>query len=200
VDYHDLTGQEKMKQIMKKKSPSGSSLQIKVPMKTKSGFTLIETLVAILLFALVSVMVMGMFSGFLKNYTAAKKVQRSAESAQYVMNLMAKTIRGSVIANDFAAQSSVMVFDISRSMCVMYKYEAGTLKVATNLSASMDGCQTSPPTVFSPMTKVGEIEGVSFVGVKSIDAAHLGKILISSRVNNGGDIISIQTAVSLRNF
>jgi len=192
-----------MKQIMKKNTAhlqSKTSLVAPKKQAAKSGFTLIETLVAIMIFAIVSVLIVGMFAGFLKNYVAAKEIQRSAESAQYVMNIMTKTIRGSIIASSFPSQSQVMVFDISRSMCVIYKYEAGVLKIATAAGANIAACSVSPPAIFSPMTKAGEILGVSFVGVKSADATHLGKILISARVNNGADILSIQTAVSLRNY
>lgn len=63
------------------------------------GFSLAETLIAIFIFSLAVTMLSGSFSSFLKNYSDAKQLQKNMESAQYGMNLFAKTMRTSKIVS-----------------------------------------------------------------------------------------------------
>jgi prepilin-type N-terminal cleavage/methylation domain-containing protein len=205
-------GQEKMKQIIKKCSPRVDGrrfLQVKKISTTKSGFSLIEALVAIFVFSIVAVMLAVLFSGFLKNYNASKKTQRSAENTQYVINLMAKTIRGSILLPGpaFGDASQITMFDTSRSMCVIYKYETGVLKMSTAgdngiTIADVTKCNTTAApmlAIFSELTKFGEVSKVSFTGIPSTDGPprFFGKVLISANIA-GSNSSTIQTTVSLR--
>lgn len=164
---------------------------------TKSGFSLVESMIAVFIFSLVAIMLTGVFSGFLKSYKSAKKAQRSAESAQYAINLMAKSIRSSTFAPGvtFGPMNQVMrMFDKSRSQCVVYKYAygAGVLQLATPAGTDIASCATPQPGDFRPLTKAGDIAGVSFIG-----SASEGKILISVDTG-GGEASQIQTTISLR--
>jgi len=170
----------------------------------RQGFTLIETLVAISVFASMSVLMVGLFAGFLKNYIAAKKVQKSTESVQSAMNMMAKTIRGSVLPvspNPINETNQLTLFDVSRSTCIVYKWDVDVLKVASTPGTDVSTCATPSASAFANITKKDEIASISFMGVPSTDATHLGKILILARVNNGAaDVLSVQTTISLHNF
>lgn len=172
--------------------------------KKKKGFSLVETLIALLVFSFIIVMLMGSFSSLLKNYANVKKTQRGMESAQYVINLMAKTIRSSVINPTFpsTAQSQIIMFDNSRSLCVVYKYEAGVLQVASGgAGTDITTCVASQPTSFTPLTASNELSGFSFSGVPTdiTDPANpvFGKISIMADVY-GGNASKMQTTVSLR--
>lgn len=170
---------------------------------TKKGFSLIESMIAVFIFSLVAIMLTGSFAGFLKSYKSAKKIQKSAESAQYVINLMAKSIRNSEFEPTFnlslIGNQVVTMFDRSRSLCVIYKYEMGVLKMATAGGGSITDvtkCNvTNAPALatFSPLTKVGDIFDVAFVGSTAV-----GKILMTVDYTNNPNSSRVQTTVSLR--
>lgn len=171
-----------------------------VSVKKNSGFSLIESLVAIFIFSLVAAMLAGSFSGFFKTYVSARKAQKNMESGQYVMNLMTKTIRSSTIDPAFVSEGSqLMMFDNSKSECVIYNYDVdGRLKVATSLGDGIDSCVATSSTSFFPLTNAGEISGVTFAGIPSSeDGTTVGKLLI--KINSSSDNASqMQTTVSLR--
>lgn len=202
-----------MKQIIQKyaaRIKAQRSLLARQASGAKKGFSLVEALVAIFVFSIVAVTLAVLFSGLLRNYNASKKMQRSAENAQYAMNLMAKTIRGSILPAGavFADASQITMFDTSRSMCVIYKYETGVLKMSTasdNGVAIIDitKCNTTDApmlAIFSELTKFGELVDVSFTGISSADGPprFFGKVLISARVAGSSSDSAIQTTVSLR--
>lgn len=166
----------------------------------RRGFSLVESLVAIFIFSLISVMLGGAFSGFLKNYIKAKSAQRNSESAQYVMNLMAKNIRNGTVDSSFSSGgSTIKIFDNSTAKCVWYSYNAGkiqTYAVGGGTIVDIASCPAAAGT-FTDMTKTGEIEALNFRGMPSVTAAKVGKIMISATVQ-GGDASRIQTTISLR--
>ncbi|HBI33893.1 MAG TPA: hypothetical protein DEA43_02670 [Candidatus Moranbacteria bacterium] len=168
--------------------------------KKKKGFSLVETLIALLVFSFIIVMLMGSFSSLLKNYANVKKTQRGMESAQYVINMMAKTIRSSVFPStptSYTGATQITMFDNSRSLCVVYKYEAGILQVASGgAGTDIVTCIASPPTSFTSLTAPNELSSFSFSGVPTIGAA-FGKISITADAY-GGNAAKIQTTVSLR--
>ncbi|EKE19312.1 MAG: hypothetical protein ACD_9C00051G0002 [uncultured bacterium] len=173
-------------------------------LKNKSGFSLVEALVAVFIFALTITMLTSSFSNFLKTFANAKKIQKSTESAQYAMNLMAKTIRSSMIDPIFVSGGNqIKLFDYSSSKCVIYKYETGTLKIATagdNGASIVDisNCNLADAPAlanFYEITKAGEISSTFFVGQPSINGSRVGKVSIVSSVLNGD---AIQITISLR--
>ncbi len=162
----------------------------------KSGFSLIETLIALAVFSIAAVMLSGTFASFLKRYTITKNEQVGAESAQYAMNLMAKTIRSSVIKTAFVSGNEILMFDNSAGKCVIYGYANGTLSVGTSNLADIAACTATPPLPNSPLTKAGEISDISFYGTPTAGAV-IGKILILAKLP-AGNAAQIQTVVSLR--
>ncbi|NTW27211.1 MAG: prepilin-type N-terminal cleavage/methylation domain-containing protein [Candidatus Moranbacteria bacterium] len=188
---------------MKKKSTIKNVLS-----STKKGFSLVESLLAVFIFSMVAVMTASTFSGLLKNYIVAKKIQRNSESAQFVMNLMAKTIRSSVLPASpvsYLNVNNIAMFDNSSAQCVIYKFDAGVLKMvsagAADGATDISKCDavTTPVLADSnlvPLTNAGEIDNISFSGVPSSGAV-VGRIVIMAKVG-GSDASEIQTAVSLR--
>ncbi|HAR99642.1 MAG: hypothetical protein US57_C0010G0009 [Candidatus Moranbacteria bacterium GW2011_GWC2_37_73] len=174
--------------------------------KKKKGFSLVETLIALLVFSFIIVMLMGSFSSLLKNYANVKKTQRGMESAQYVINMMAKTIRSSVFPSaptSYAGVNQITMFDNSRSLCVTYKYDTdGLLKVFTAAGTVITDCDTNPSAAsFTSLTAPNELSSFSFSGVPTdiTDPMNpvFGKISITADAY-GGNAAKMQTTVSLR--
>lgn len=180
-----------------------------------------EALIAIAVFSVVMVSIVGIFSNFLKNSVATKKAQRNAESAQYVLNLMAKTIRTSTlpisatptIPAPFYDLTQLTMFDNSHNQCVIFKYDSadGKLKMATDSTApSIDKCNpTDAPglNTFSDLTKPGEISNVLFTGTPTTapdlaattpTASIIGRVSMAINIPGNEASSKIQTTVSLR--
>lgn len=163
-----------------------------------------ETLVAILIFSMVAVMLTRSFSGFLKNYMEAKKTQKSSESAQYVMNVMAKKIRSSSLPASpvtFSGVPQLSMFDNTAMECVVYRYQAEKIQVAIASDGGatitdISKCPALSAMTFNDLTNPKEIAGITFSGSPS-SGTTFGRVLISAKVA-GGDSSQVQTVVSLR--
>jgi prepilin-type N-terminal cleavage/methylation domain-containing protein len=177
----------------------------------KNGFTLVETMISVMLFSLMAVSIAGAFSGFLKNFVAAKKSQRSSESAQYAMSLMAKTIRNSSMDPlvDINGLNQITMFDNSRTVCVSYKYDPldGRLKIAvgdvtvlgTPVLDITDCNPAKTPLAFnfaSAMTNELDITGVKFYSPQP--ALKMNRKVTVSMGVSGGTAAAVQTSISLR--
>jgi Tfp pilus assembly protein PilV len=176
----------------------------KICLQGKRGFTLVETLIAMLLFTLIVVMISGVFMTFLKNYVVVRNLQRSTESAQFAMNLMAKTIRTSQVAPQVDT-AYIDLFDFSQSRCLRYTVTAAniiTVAYTTDASpASITACTfntlQTPQEITAPETNVG-----GFFSVQPSNSTALGlvKIVLTARAaNQDTPALVIQTSVSLRN-
>ena len=178
--------------------------QKKFQMSFQKGFTLLETFISVAIFALAATMFLGSFSGFLKNSIVTKKAQRNAESAQYSMNLMAKSIRSSVLADSgstlFSA-NSIMMYDASQRFCVQYSYDTGTgiLSAATATGADYAACAGATFSTQSPLTALGEISNVTFDYVGT-SGSTLGFVMILVEIPGptATNPYKFQTTVALR--
>ena len=169
------------------------------------GFTLLEALIAVLIFSLAMVMISGVFANLLKNYTKAKKTQKNIENAQYAMNLMAKTIRTSEIKSVASgSMTDFYVLDYSQNKCIQYKYDSLNKKIQV-------GTTTDPsPADLTSDCNWGTIASFSDLATNIIDAkidatpttgSTLGKVSISLEVQDDSQQTSkipIQMSVSLR--
>ncbi len=175
-------------------------------LQKKKGFTLVETLVAMLLFTLIVVMVSGVFMTFLKNYAIVRNVQRSTESAQFAMNLMAKTIRTSQVANlvQVAGATQLDLFDFSQNVCLRYASTADTITVTftdDSNPVSITDCHFVPAHLRTAQQITAPEVAVSgsFTIVPSIGPSR-GAVRIILTAAEGNAALRMQTTVSLRNF
>lgn len=191
--------------------------------KNRNGFTLVETLVAVLVFSLTAVMLSGAFSGFLKTYNEAKRIQKGVESAQYALNLMAKTIRTSFVqkgslpavldaTNPRYYSWPLNLYDYSQGLCVQYN-------LVNNPSTGMNKLQmgTINPTISGDPSTCSYGVGMNINDVTSEDiksgflnylpsntssaTPYYGLVTISLHVKEPGQTsgeVPIQTTVSLR--
>jgi Tfp pilus assembly protein PilW len=175
-------------------------------LQKKKGFTLVETLVAMLLFTLIVVMVSGVFMTFLKNYVVVRNLQRSTESAQFAMNLMAKTIRTSQVANLIQERGATQLdlFDFSQNVCLRYASTADTITVTFTDDinpVSITDCHFVPASLHATQQITAPEVAVSgsFTIVPSI-GPNLGAVSIILTAAEGNAALLMQTTVSLRNF
>lgn len=181
----------------------------------KKGFSLIETLVAILIFTLAIGMIASTFEGFLKTYLTEKRQKNMTENAQFALNLMEKTIRTSVVSTssgsinlDFAGADlkKIKLFDNSQNKCVIYRYNNTApnkkIDMATFISSTdgISGCDFNGATTFTDLTD-NIIENVSVEGRVTKDG-NPGIINVAFAVKDPlqSTPINIGMSVSLRGF
>lgn len=145
----------------KKAEKNRSSYLFQQNKTVKRGFSLVEMIISIFIFSILILMLTGTFAGFYKNYSRQKKVQKDIENAQYVLNLMAKRLRTSVILwpssppsestfflGSETSSNRLDTYDYSKGQCVRYfleqdvadpskkyiKYSLGSPSVPADLS------------------------------------------------------------------
>jgi len=169
-------------------------------------------IVAVFIFALVASAASGIFVKMIQSYRYAKVVQRDLESAQYAMNLMAKTLRTSSIddspagpmPNDF----DILTYDYSQGKCIEYAFDSFNHRVYSQkatLAAFNDitDCYVANGAVYSPPSIIAEKVDGRFDYSASSDlpgSEAMGKVTISMTVKSGNRDTNIQSSVSLRDY
>jgi prepilin-type N-terminal cleavage/methylation domain-containing protein len=183
------------------------------------GFTLIEMIVAIGIFAVMMTVIAATFASGAFAFRGSRDLQRNVESAQYAMNTMAKHLRTSTVVYPTSPDnlaSQIRFYDYSSSRCFEYRIQDDTLQARWSAgtdpedsTVSLDDCRSSGVSgTFSDMTP-SVVEG-GFSVVPSDDGAtggdrQIGRVTISLSVRNdagSGSATSagIQTSVSLRDY
>lgn len=184
--------------------------------QTKKAFSLVEIMVSLFIFTLGMVMIAGIFGGFFKSYRFAKDSQRAVEQVDYAMNLMAKTIRTSAIADDVVNRrpsiDRFMLYDfsqgvagISEGACIIYFIDENKIKYSFINNASVaTKADCNPATDFSAAPFIALTEAQSLNGkfdVTPSTAGRVGKVTIFVKIKVGRSTeIPIQTSVSLRDY
>ncbi len=186
--------------------------------KKNKGFTLLEVIIAIFIFALSAVAVMQIFAGSMSGYREAKNTQRNLEDAQFIMNQIAKTLRTSSIVFptilSHSTSSNVKVYDYSSGKCWAYLFDNGSSRIksdsdsvpAASLGDPISYCKGFSPT-YTSMTDF-YTTGSFYVYPSNNDPAgsgeQLGRVTIQMNVCPGVSSCShperIQTSVSLRDY
>lgn len=163
----------------------------------KRGFTLVEVLVAMFVFVLMATMLAASFGSFLKTYFNAKKLQKSTETAQYVMNLIAKTARTSMDINA-TVPGEIKMYDNSTGNCIYYKYVASSKKML--YGANQPATPGDRGTCAFP-APTSELTSDSIVAFKALHDDINGKLSLLCKVQETGqpNAISIESTVSIRN-
>lgn len=190
--------------------------------KKNKGFSFIEIIVAMFIFVIMMTATTAFFGRSMFSYRSAKAIQKDLESAQFAMNLVAKSLRTSTVVNYDTSTSIkyVQIFDYSQNKCIQYKFIGNALKVASyNVGYDTDpvdqelnktNCDEAvsfSDSNFSAMTS-GIISG-SFNIIPSSDSPikTVGRVTISMKVcpesgcsGNPKDEAKIQSTVSLRDY
>lgn len=185
----------------------------------KKGFTLVEVIVSIGIFAIIMSGSSVIFSMSFKSYKNAKNVNENLKNAQFALNLMSKTFRTSSVVT--ASPSSIIAFDYSRvsRACIRYRFLNGSLlesrvNVAGATSAlRLATCSGIPSATFdsaeSSMTSgsvFGSFDTIVSAGDSSTGAStRVGKVTVRMNITSGAGSSSssnavIQSTSSLRDY
>lgn len=163
----------------------------------KSGFTLVETLIAVLIFSIVMVLLSGTFASFIKSYAQNRKIQKDTESAQYAMNLMAKTLRTSSL---LTITFPLRTFDYSQTgnNCMVYDYVSPSkITFSSTTTADSAACGTALMPAATDLTS-NNIVNASVLATATTGTTRGKVTIVLSVQSNGSSAIPIQTTVSLR--
>lgn len=166
--------------------------------KSYRGFSLVETLVAMFIFTLVIGATAQIFTKAFVGYREQKRLQSDIESAQFVLNTLAKELRTASIANSTSA--SVEFIDYSQSTCFVYAVSSNTLTVKQKSPATTTADCSGYGTA---VTIVDNISNGYFSVTKSEGSSNpvVGKVTISLSVSSSGTTTTnLQTSVSLRDY
>lgn len=173
----------------------------------KKGFSLIEALISVLIFSLAVVMMIGSFANLLREYNDAKRAQRNVENAQYVMNLMAKSIRTSVIS-DPAISPNMITFDTldyTQNQCIRYIYDGVNDRLRIGRTAdtgpSLNEITDCNWGSLAIEDLTDSVIRNAYIDAETSNPSAPGRVTISLEVekrSDSGDVFPIQMSVSLR--
>ena len=175
------------------------------------GFTLVEMVVAMGIFAIVAAGVAQAFAGGFRAFSDARKIQRNLETAQHAINTLAKELRTSTVVYPTMSgpATSVRFFDYSSSRCFEYRISGGKLDARWSVVAELTDLSTDCPALSGTWTTLttGYVTG-SFYVVPSDDGSsggikRIGRVTIALVVKNDSASTHetrVQTSVSLRDY
>ncbi len=191
--------------------------------RSLAGFTLIELMISIFIFALIMTSVVTIFTREIVAYRTAREVQKNLENAQFTLNFIAKTLRTSQV-NDIE-ETKIYAYDHSQGKCFVFAFESAALtmqKEKDNSSMKAGECDTSGPPSGSMNSAVdltigevtGRFDGKMTAGSRSasncgdVNCVTVGAITTSlvitpeGGVSNGNksEKLYIQSTVSLRDY
>lgn len=167
---------------------------------------------AITIFVIVMVAVVAVFAKSFQAYRDASAIQKDMERAQYAMNLMMKSIRGSDIVDydDISNNPYIRIYDYSRNSnkCIDYKYELASREIISGfIDVERSNC-TPTSSIINTYTLVDDVESMSFYVVPTDligPPPVIGRVTISMEICESAgcsglvrDRVRIQSTVSLR--
>lgn len=193
--------------IFKKKRKNIDNKE-KLPTK---GFSLIEVLVALLAFSILTSAVAGVYMEFLEVQIKSKESQRNLENGQLALNSLAKSLRTAKIIspNSSSVVSTIRFFDYSRTSgnnaCLEYRVNGGNLEMKS-ASLTESNCTAAANLGSSYVSLInGRVYGGFLVTLPGIN--NTGKVTVSLQICPKGsttcsatsnDSMKIQTSVALR--
>ena len=182
-------------------------MNIKIIKKTKnkSGFSLLEMIIAMAISSIIILSVVSVFAAAVKTQNEARINQKKVEAAGAAMEIMAKTIRMSsylVVSED---KTAVYMYNNSQNKCVSFKLSlSGTLLQMAErdlLSGENPAIHCTAPGYGSPLSIVRNVSGLSFQVTKTNDGSDgnskvIGKATILIKIGNS----NLQTSVSFMGY
>lgn len=168
------------------------------------GFTLIEVMTALFVFALVMAGTSQIFGSAFTEYRATRTLQQDIENIQYTINIMAKELRTSSVVSAAGNKSSVQFYDHSQEKCFLYRISSGALQMDSAASpggvSQCNGMTLSSFVTISTGTVTGSFQVTPSATVGG-PPTRVGKVTISLAIaKDATHFAHIQTTVSLRDF
>ena len=171
---------------------------------TKHGFTLLELMISVFIFAIVVMVVSGIFGRGIVAYRYADAIQKGLEEAQFAGAQIAKTLRTSSVVS--SSPTTITVYDASQGKCVIYAIanDIITQRVASSTADPLNRCGGVSYSTATPMTSPtnGKITGKFAATPSVLSPARVGKVSMVFIVTapNNSTSMSIQSSVSLRDY
>lgn len=180
---------------------------------TKKGFTLVEVVVALGIFSMLSLAIAATFGTIFKAYKDTQAFGENVKNAQFAMNLISKTLRTSTIVSGSGAGGSIIVFDYSRETsgnCIRYVFSGDSLyqaivgesDSASCNSGSFDGASNVsmiPDSKVSGRFVAKETFGLDLTKAKN-SPGEIGKVTMALEIERRKKKANLQTSVSLRDY
>lgn len=175
-------------------------------LKNANGFSLLEMIIAVAIFSLVTVSVMSAYVSIFKAGRNAKIVQKNIENTRGAMDIMAKTIRSGEVDGSSAQDIKLFVYDAGSSTdgkCIKFSFASNSIQQKQTNSGKRDpaypDCKTA--TYSNPAVDLVDISsGFTVTGkfaVTPVSDAAAGKVTILADVQSGTDSAKLQTSVTL---
>ncbi|NTW14303.1 MAG: prepilin-type N-terminal cleavage/methylation domain-containing protein [Candidatus Moranbacteria bacterium] len=184
--------------------------------KTLKGFTLVEMVVSVGIFAVMSTVIAGTFASGFSSYRSSRELQRDVESSQFAINTMAKHLRTSSVVTPSSASmgaTDIIFYDYSSGRCFEYDFQGGILEARwrdatdpTDSEASLAECNSGflNGRTSNRLTS-GYVDGRFFVIPSSAvsGSEQVGRIATYVTVKESSTktkTAQVQTTVSLRDY
>ncbi len=173
------------------------------------GFSLIEVLVSIAIFAIIMTATVNIFGHTVQNYHYERASQEALEDAQFAMNRIAKSLRTSSVQHIGTNGQSIIIYDYSRSggACVRYAITGNAITEEVKLldynTDDILNCNNSAFVGVAPIVLTAHNVYGTFVAVPSdYNRKRAGRVSMVFVVkdDNNGTPVSLQTTVSLRDY
>lgn len=112
-------------------------------LERQGGFTLLEMLLSMFVFALMMMAVTGIFASGFSSYRNARESQRALEQAQQAIDTMGKYLKTSSIAGNTyqsAGSATLLFFDYSQGKCFLYQVNGNVLQMASTNTLTRAQC------------------------------------------------------------
>jgi prepilin-type N-terminal cleavage/methylation domain-containing protein len=166
------------------------------------GFSLIEVMVSLFIFAMVMVAASQIFTQAFNGYRYAKNLQHDVENAQYLSGILSKELRTGTIVdpNDPTDNAqSIQFYEHSQALCIQYRISQETLQVARENSSGPAACNGATLSNFTTVSS-GTISGGFDIVPSSASPRTVGRVTLALRIAEGAHSEVIQSTVSLRDF
>lgn len=194
-------------------------MQKQKKVKKMGGFTLIEMIIAIGVFSVMSVAIAGAFTSGFSSYSDTRELQRNVETAQYALNTLEKLLRTSTVVSAAGTNVQAITFyDYSSARC--FRYSILSSGASSSLMArwfqtpdpfGVNPCTTGSASfsALAPVTSGYVTGGFTVVPSDKDDTAtdgdpkQMGRVTVnlSVKADSGSTIEShIQATSSLRDY
>ena len=177
--------------------------------KNRKGFVLMEMMIAVFIFALITTAIVGVFIVSYKSQEVSKTAQQDLENVRVAMESMAKNIRMSTL--DEGDEDSLFIYNYSQSKCISYQIKTDeddsslkTLEYAEERISRLDSegnlrnCQTVLlGAEFSSLISRSKLSYAHFE-VRKTSGSEAGKVSIVLTLENNAT--PFETSVSLRDY
>lgn len=200
---------------------------IKIKNNNSKGFTLVELLVSIAVFAIIMIAAGSAFSYMVKARKSASTVQQGTENARNALETMAKNLRMSTIykcKDVLGAEvdcempidpiASIEIYNYSQGECIQYVFNSGAYSIGYKTTSAVlvggskfSSCNAFPadsviPPII-PTILADYIQNIHFSVTET--GAQMGRVTIAAEVCADADcanpsITTAQTTVSLRDY